>query len=77
VKRGGYLLYVTCSLLQSENEKAIAAFLTHQKKFRVADGEKIWSNFSVPTIRQDGVLRLTPHQDGTDGFFAYLLQRCE
>ncbi len=77
VKREGYLLYVTCSLLQSENDKAIETFLTHQKNFKVADPEKIWSNFSPPTMRQESNLRLTPHQDGTDGFFATLLQRCE
>lgn len=77
VKKDGYLLYITCSLLRTENENVIAAFLTHTKKFRVADDQKIWSKFPQPTIRQDGVLRLTPHIDGTDGFFAYLLQRCE
>jgi 16S rRNA (cytosine967-C5)-methyltransferase len=77
VKKNGHLLYITCSLLQSENDKAIATFLTQQKKFGVASVEKIWSNFSQPTIRQDGGFRLTPHQDGTDGFFAYLLQRRE
>lgn len=77
VKKGGHLLYVTCSLLQSENENTVATFLTHCKKFVVAEYKKIWSKTSEPTIRQDGVLRLTPHQDGTDGFFAYLLHRCE
>jgi len=77
VKRGGHLLYVTCSLLQSENDKAIAVFLTQHENFLVADREKIWSNFPHQTMRQDGVLRLTPHQDGTDGFFATLLHRRE
>jgi 16S rRNA (cytosine967-C5)-methyltransferase len=77
IKLNGYLLYITCSLLQSENDKAIATFLTHQKNFRVAEPEKIWSNFFPQTIRQDGALHLTPHKDGTDGFFAYLLQRHE
>lgn len=77
VKRGGHLLYITCSLLQSENDKAIAAFLTQQKNFRVAEPEKVWSNFSHQMMGQDGAFRLTPHKDGTDGFFATLLQRQE
>lgn len=77
VKRDGFLLYITCSLLQSENDKAIAAFLTQEKKFAVADPEKIWSKFPSPPTRRDCNLRLTPHKDGTDGFFATLLQRCE
>jgi len=77
VKKNGHLLYVTCSLLQSENDKAIEAFLAQQSKFRVAEPSKIWSNFSQPIMRQDSLLRLTPLQYGTDGFFAYLLKRCE
>ena len=77
VKKKGYLLYITCSLLQSENEKAIAAFLTHKNNFRVAEPGKIWSKLFQPTMRQESMVRLTPHKDGTDGFFATLLERCE
>ena len=77
VKPDGHLLYITCSLLQSENDKAIELFLTQQRNFCVAGQEKIWSKFFHQTMRQDSNFRLTPHQDGTDGFFAYLLQRRE
>ncbi len=77
VKKGGHLLYVTCSILQSENESQIETFLSGNKNFRVVLPEKLWSNFSDQTMKQGGTIRLTPHKDGTDGFFAALLQRCE
>jgi 16S rRNA (cytosine967-C5)-methyltransferase len=77
VKPGGHLLYITCSVLQSENERQIETFLQTHEKFRVVLMEKVWNNISQQTKKQGSTLRLTPHKDGTDGFFASLLQRCE
>ncbi len=77
VKPNGYLLYVTCSLLQSENERQIEAFLQHNEKFRVVLENEVWNKFPQRIIRQGNPFRLTPHQDSTDGFFASLLQRCQ
>jgi len=77
VKVKGHLLYVTCSLLQNENESQIEAFLSEAKKFRVVSEKKVWNNSPQPTIKQDGMYRFTPHEDGTDGFFAAMLQRIE
>ncbi len=77
VKVNGYLLYITCSVLESENERQVEAFLQLKKNFRVVLLEKIWNNFSQQTMRQGSMLHLTPHKDGTDGFFASLLQRYE
>ena len=77
VKLNGYMVYATCSLLESENERQIEAFLETKQNFRVVLTEKIWNNFPQQTMKQGGTLRLTPHKDGTDGFFASLLQRFE
>jgi 16S rRNA (cytosine967-C5)-methyltransferase len=59
VKPGGKLVYATCSLLPSENEKQIEAFLINQ------NGD--WS--------LDAELKLRPDLDGTDGFYAARLTR--
>ncbi|WP_121117992.1 RsmB/NOP family class I SAM-dependent RNA methyltransferase [Croceibacterium ferulae] len=63
VKPGGRLVYVTCSLLDEEGSGQVSRFL---------DGQPDWSAQEVAlpcgTARGDGV-RLTPHTDGTDGFF--------
>lgn len=77
VKKDGYLLYVTCSLLKSENEKQVERFIRDHPNFRVVLIKNLWDKSSPRSGRQGGLLRLTPHQDGTDGFFASLLQREE
>lgn len=77
VKVGGRLLYITCSILESENQQQIAAFLSHTKNFKVVTDNKICSNFLGNSVEHNGMLRLTPHKDGTDGFFAAMLQRVE
>ncbi len=77
VKCNGHLLYITCSVLQSENERQIEQFLENKKNFRVVLMEKIWNNLFEQTMGKGSALHLTPHKDGTDGFFATLLQRYE
>lgn len=60
VRPGGRLVYVTCSVLPLENEARIARFLeTH------------------PDFSEDPAagLHLTPHRDGTDGFYVAVLDR--
>ncbi|MEO5340641.1 MAG: RsmB/NOP family class I SAM-dependent RNA methyltransferase [Magnetococcus sp. MYC-9] len=67
---GGRLLYVTCSLLQRENQAVVEAFLADNKQFRLQPVP------AVPDLPQNTpFLILLPHQTATDGFFAALLQR--
>lgn len=68
VKPGGRLVYATCSLLESENERQIQAFTEKNNEFRVVSAEKIWDKTGL-------VLKTTPHQNGMDGFFATILER--
>lgn len=58
-KKGGYLVYSTCSVLPSENEKQVAKFLKEK------NGD--WS------LVQE--LHLRPDIQGFDGFYAALLKR--
>ena len=59
VKKGGKLVYATCSVLKEENEYQIEEFI---KKF---------SEFE---IKRD-FLKLSPFKHNTDGFFAAVLER--
>ena len=59
VKPGGKLVYATCSILPSENQNQVSAFLQTQ-------GEN-W--------KLEEELVLLPHQDGHDGFYAARLLR--
>lgn len=62
VKPGGELVYATCSILPSENEKQVKAFLAREegKDFSLVKEEKIM-----------------PSKSGFDGFYISLLQKKE
>lgn len=63
VKPGGRLVYVTCSLLDGEGAGQVGNFLADHPGWRAEP-------IDLPAGRPRGPgLRLTPHHDGTDGFF--------
>lgn len=74
VKPGGRLVYITCSLFNDENEGQVKQFLVDYPQFRVAPPPEIWSKHTHSIPEVGSVIRLTPHKDGTDGFFAAILQ---
>jgi 16S rRNA (cytosine967-C5)-methyltransferase len=76
VKPTGRLIYATCSMLEAENEGAIASFLARRDDFRVLPVGDVWASVLSGACPVDGpYLRLTPARHGTDGFFAAILER--
>lgn len=76
VKDGGRLIYATCSLLREENEMQIEHFLKTNNHFKVVPIKKIWNKYPPADNAYDyEYLSLTPHQDGTDGFFAAVMEK--
>lgn len=73
VKPGGRMVYVTCSVLPSEDEDRVAAFLGRHSAFvrTAATSDPELTQFLTP----DGDLRLTPLSAGTDGFYVAVLER--
>lgn len=63
VRPGGRVIYVTCSLLDAEGADRIERFLTEHPEWRVDP-----ATLPLGRARGNGI-RLTPFQDGTDGFF--------
>ena len=59
-KKGGKLVYATCSILPSENQKQVETFLNSEngKDFKLIEDKKILS-----------------HQTGFDGFYMALLEK--
>ncbi|WP_119421470.1 RsmB/NOP family class I SAM-dependent RNA methyltransferase [Desertibaculum subflavum] len=76
VKPGGRLIYATCSLLPSEGEDRIEAFLARHADFRALPVGEIWPSAASGTCPATGPwLALTPRRNSTDGFFVAILER--
>lgn len=76
VKPGGRLIYVTCSLLQEENELQLAWFMENVPGFQPLPIEDVWAEtVGGPPPPSGPCLRLSPAETGTDGFFCAVLER--
>lgn len=70
VKKGGTLVYSTCTILERENEAVVRAFLKENTAFETMA-------FSHPACGdvENGMITLLPHIHGTDGFFVAKLRK--
>jgi 16S rRNA (cytosine967-C5)-methyltransferase len=74
VRKGGRLVYATCSLLTEENEAQVTRFLADHPDFAVVPLAAAWT-LPSPLPCDGDYLVLTPRRHGTDGFFAAVLER--
>ncbi len=70
VKRGGSLVYSTCSLEREENELVAQAFTAGHPGF-----ETVMPKMPARFITDDKCPRTWPHRDGLDGFFVAAFRR--
>ncbi|MEQ9519649.1 MAG: RsmB/NOP family class I SAM-dependent RNA methyltransferase [Parvibaculum sp.] len=80
VRPGGRMIYVTCSVLKTENEEQVAHFLAEFDEFVLGDWQSHWppqltSKGVKPDVAGGGALRLSPYTTKTDGFFIAILER--
>ncbi len=73
VRKGGRLVYATCSLLEEENEAQVTGFLLRHPEFAIVPLDRAWPLAGPPPNSGD-FLSLTPARHGTDGFFAAVLE---
>ncbi len=74
LKKGGEMIFSTCTLLKDENERTVEAFLKDNPEFIPVDFEIKGKNGLVLSSRC-GMLTLLPHVTETDGFFIAKLRR--
>ena len=71
VKKGGILVYSTCTINKEENEGNVNRFLRENPTFKPVD-------FLVGNIKSEGgYYTFLPHRDKTDGFFVAKMVRVE
>lgn len=80
VRPGGYLVYITCSILPEENENQIASFLDDSPQFELLSAGEVWQDIygfekAQPWSADMKSITLTPAATGTDGFFFAVMTR--
>lgn len=74
---GGRIIYITCSILNEENEEIIAAFLQNYPDVRPVNIKELWeSKIAAPyPYHSEKYLRMSPLSTGTDGFFVCVMEK--
>ena len=74
VKKGGTLIYSTCTIDRTENADNIEAFLKEHGEFSPAEPEGVFEGLKDRIV--NGGIQFFPHLDGIDGFYmAKLVKR--
>lgn len=69
LKRGGVMIYSTCTLLPEENERVVLDFLSENDSFEAVD-------FKIGNYESSkGMFTFLPHIHNTDGFFVAKLRK--
>jgi 16S rRNA (cytosine967-C5)-methyltransferase len=72
LKKGGVLVYSTCTITPKENDRVVAKFLETGEDFTVRDS----SEFVNPAVvDESGMVRTLPHIHKIDGSFACRLEK--
>lgn len=74
VKRGGVLVYSTCTLTHEENERVVESFLEARKEFELQEAAGYLPD-QAKSMAQGSYFTALPHRHDTDGFFAARMRR--
>lgn len=69
VKRGGSIIYSTCTINKNENERVVDEILRQQANISLQPITFDFELNSPHTEMKEGILNLNPMDDGSDGFF--------
>jgi 16S rRNA (cytosine967-C5)-methyltransferase len=70
LRKGGFLIYSTCTITSDENEEVIDDFIVHHKDFICVHPPDAINSFLIGDM---GYFKSYPHKHGTDGFFGAVL----
>ena len=75
LRKGGHMLYVTCTISNEENEQVAFRFLENNKQMalvNIRDRIPVWG---LELIDKNGFFKTFPHIHGMDGFFGALFTK--
>ena len=75
VRRGGKVLYVTCTISREENEGVVEGFLKTHPHMSLENLKDQAPSWALDLVDEMGFLRTFPHLHGMDGFFAALFAK--
>lgn len=75
LKKGGRLIYATCSILKEENEEQIEKFLSLNSNYQLIKLNEKLKDSGIQLIENDCYMKLMPHIHGTDGFFCAVIEK--
>ncbi len=77
IRRGGWVVYITCSILRDENEDIIEAFLSRHADAAPVNLRHLWEDKLDGRYpgQDDFMLRMNPLLTRTDGFFVCILEK--
>ena len=79
LKKGGTLLYCTCSLCKEEGENQIKDFLQNNNDYKIIRLNNMIPDDLNNIVTEEGFIRILPHHlmtyGGADGFFVACLQK--
>ena len=62
VKKGGKLIYSTCTINKGENEEVVHNFFYENIRIRITTNRRVW------LYKGKSMLTILPHEYHTDGF---------
>ncbi|WP_419888536.1 16S rRNA (cytosine(967)-C(5))-methyltransferase RsmB [Neobacillus niacini] len=75
VKKGGILVYSTCTVDKEENEGTVLKFLQEHPEFEIDASLKGRMPEAIQPLVTDGFLQILPQDIGSDGFFIACLRK--
>jgi 16S rRNA (cytosine967-C5)-methyltransferase len=75
LRKGGSLVYGTCTLTREESEEVLEDFMAEHRGFELEDLRRVLPQGLEPLVGDDGFFHSFTHRHGMDGFFAARLKR--
>ena len=75
IKKGGWILFVTCTISKEENEEIVKDFLDRNSDMSLINLKRHVPDWGLELIDDQGFFRTFPHIHHMDGFFAALFRK--